>query len=143
MGSYDDRPYDVGKGKPPRQHRWQKGVSGNPSGPKRRKKAVDATLPELVQDVLEETVVVTRNGRETRVTKLELMAAQLVNDSLQGAQAQRVSSIKMLVAIGAFSASVENEKARHDLSHDAVASVMKQLAAEYDAEQDVSKDYPS
>jgi hypothetical protein len=37
-------PYQVGYGKPPEQHRFQKGVSGNPS---RRPKGTKGKKPEI------------------------------------------------------------------------------------------------
>src|ERR1700738_1961774 len=56
--------YKVGPGRPPLHTRFQKRQSGNPGG--RRVK----TLPALLADALNETVVVTIDGRRT-ITKRE------------------------------------------------------------------------
>lgn len=140
MGRYDDRPYDVGKGKPPRQHRWAKGVSGNPLGRKSKKKLVDPTLSRLVQEVFEETVPGSVIGRKEPVSKIELLAIQLVHDSLEGSPAQRISSAKMLKAMGVFDAMDDGAKAERDIPPDAVAAFVKQLAEEFEIEQEALKE---
>ena len=100
MGKYDDRPYDIGKGKPPVKGQFQPGVSGNPKGPKRKKKAVDATLPVLLREALNEMVTVIISGRDLRVPKKQAIIIQTINDALTGTPTQRLKTMKMLHDIG-------------------------------------------
>ena len=72
--------YTVGKGKPPEHTRFQKGQSGNPTGRRKGSKNV-ATL---LEQVLNERVVVTENGKRKRITKLEAMLKQLANKAASG-----------------------------------------------------------
>ena len=58
-----DLPYEVGKWKPPVEHRFKDGVSGNPRG--RPKGAKNIALQ--IQDVLTETVPITVEGRQKKV----------------------------------------------------------------------------
>jgi hypothetical protein len=67
--------YKVGPGKPPLHTRFRKGQSGNPRGRSAK------NLPVLLADALNESVVVTTNGRRRRITKREAVIAQLVNKS--------------------------------------------------------------
>ena len=75
-----ERQYTVGKGKPPEYTRFQKGQSGNPTGRRKGSKNV-ATL---LEQVLNERVVVTENGKRKRITKLEAMLKQLANKAASG-----------------------------------------------------------
>jgi hypothetical protein len=67
--------YQVGPGRPPLHTRFQKGQSGNPGG--RRTKS----LPALLADALNETVVMTIDGRRRELTKREAIVAQMVDKS--------------------------------------------------------------
>ena len=67
--------YKVGPGRPPLHTRFKKGQSGNPGGRSAK------SLPALLADALNETVVVTIDGRRRRITKREAIVTQLVNKS--------------------------------------------------------------
>jgi hypothetical protein len=59
--------YEVGYGKPPPQHRFQKGQSGNPRG----RKSAKLNEAELVAKVRDELITMTINGKTRRVTAFE------------------------------------------------------------------------
>ncbi len=65
---------------PPRDTRFKKGQSGNPSGrPKDR-----PNLATVLERTLRETVVITENGRRQTITKLEAATRQLVDKAASG-----------------------------------------------------------
>jgi len=72
--------YEVGYGKPPKERRFQKGVSGNPTG--RPKKT-----PNFHSIFIKESgslITVNDNGQRRRISKLEGIAKQLHNKALTG-----------------------------------------------------------
>lgn len=72
--------YQVGYGKPPQRTRFTKGQSGNPTGRAKGSK----NLSTLLTKTLNETVVISENGRRKTITKLEAMTKQLVNKAAAG-----------------------------------------------------------
>src|SRR5467141_2332552 len=67
--------YKVGPGRPPLHTRFQKGQSGNPGGRSTK------SLPALLADALNETVVVTIDGHRRKITKREAIVTQMVDKS--------------------------------------------------------------
>src|SRR5713101_5247607 len=67
--------YKVGPGRPPLHTRFKKGQSGNPGGRSAK------SLPVLLAQALNETVVVTIDGRRRKITKREAIVTQMVNKS--------------------------------------------------------------
>src|SRR6266446_643786 len=67
--------YKVGPCRPPLHTRFKKGQSGNPGGRSAK------SLPALLADALNETVVVTIDGRRRKVTKREAIVTQMVDKS--------------------------------------------------------------
>jgi hypothetical protein len=67
--------YRVGPGRPPLHTRFKKGQSGNPGGRSAK------SLPALLAKALDETVVVTNDGRRRKLTKREAIVAQMVDKS--------------------------------------------------------------
>ena len=70
-----DSDYKVGPGRPPLHTRFQKGQSGNPGGRSTK------SLAALLADALNETVVVTIDGRRRKITKREAIVTQMVDKS--------------------------------------------------------------
>ena len=72
--------YQVGYGKPPREHRFRRGRSGNPHG--RPKGSLN--IATVLAKTLRERVTVTENGRRRSYTKLELAMKQVANKAAAG-----------------------------------------------------------
>ena len=81
--------YKVGPGRPPLHTRFKKGQSGDPGGRSTK------SLPALLADALNETVVVTIDGRRRKITKREAIITQLVNRSAKA----DLRAIKILLDI--------------------------------------------
>lgn len=72
--------YEVGKGKPPKKTRFQKGKSGNPKGRPKGSKNFDTELDA----VLNKKVTVIENGRAKKVTTQEAVLRKLTAKALEG-----------------------------------------------------------
>ena len=72
--------YAVGNKRPPKHQRFQPGKSGNPSG---RPKGSRGTKASLKRE-LNKKVTVKKNGKPTKMTKEEVIIAQLVDNSMRG-----------------------------------------------------------
>jgi hypothetical protein len=85
-----------GYGKPPKEHRFKPGQSGNPKGrPKAKNRLRRRTLDPvhaMVSDVLGEPVPVSENGRMKKMPAYEALIRKLRTEALQG----RVSSQRLL-----------------------------------------------
>ena len=87
----NERDYEVGYCKPPRDTRFKRGQSGNPRGRPPGAK----NLSTLLNEALNELVVVTENGGRKRITKRRAAFKQLVNDAAKG----EWRALKLLVDI--------------------------------------------
>jgi hypothetical protein len=130
MGRYDDRGYAVGKGKPPTEHQFKKGQSGNPKGPSHKKKAKDATLEVLAHEAVNEQVTVVIAGRERRLPKKQAIIVGVVNDALTGTPAQRLRAMKALMEIGAFDQTVEDQRLTPEMQEERARQLIDMLIEE-------------
>ena len=111
--------YEVGCGKPPKNTRFKKGVSGNPEG--RPKKPLDFHR-ELLRKA-RSLITITDGDRRVRITKLEGIALQVTNKALSGNN----SSVKNFV--GYYQEAVQAEalsaaqKAKHLERHNDIADL--------------------
>ncbi len=80
--------YAVGYGKPPQEHRFQPGRSGNPCGRPSRKKPIPDSDPTLAMlglgGIAFEPVKVTQNGKVVSMPAIEAVQRRRVNDALKG-----------------------------------------------------------
>jgi hypothetical protein len=72
--------YEVGYGKPPKNTRFQKGISGNPKGRPKQCRNFDE---ELIRES-ESLMTINENGQRKRISKLKGIAKQLTNKAVSG-----------------------------------------------------------
>jgi hypothetical protein len=72
--------YSVGYGKPPAEHQFKTGKSGNPAGRPKGKKNVATTFHEITHELIN----ITENGKARSVTKLHAIVLQMVNKAVSG-----------------------------------------------------------
>lgn len=73
------RNYEIGYGKPPRQHQFKKGTSGNPKG--RRKGARNEAT--ILRELMEQKVEVRQSGKTRKFIVLEALLRKLVDDAFK------------------------------------------------------------
>lgn len=130
MGRYDDRNYAVGKGKPPTEHQFKKGQSGNPRGPRHKKKPKEATLEVLAYEAVNEMVSVFVGGRECRLPKKQAIVIGIVNDALTGTPAQRIKALNALREVGAFNTEVNDRRMTPELEQKNIERFINELIEE-------------
>ena len=138
MGKYDHAPYEVGKGKPPKATQFKKGVSGNPRGPKHKKKPEEATLSVLLSETLNEKVEVVIRGRAVRVPKKVAIVIQIVNDAMGGTPAQRIKASKFINEVGGFDLEIEDTRMTPEMRDKAIEEVINHLIAEGKRDQETA-----
>ncbi len=75
-----DAPTKVGYGKPPAQHRFKPGQSGNPAGRPRR----GHSTADVFEAMFRTTVSMVVDGKRRRVTVREVMARRTMKEILTG-----------------------------------------------------------
>jgi hypothetical protein len=79
-----DQDYRVGPGRPPKQHQFKPGQSGNPAGARRKPKSIALDLKELLERTLKEEVTLRQGEREKIITKAAAGIQHLVNQFAKG-----------------------------------------------------------
>jgi hypothetical protein len=76
--------YKVGPGRPPREHRFKPGQSGNPKGRKPKAPSIEPELRTLLDAVLNRKVKIRQGDRERNITMLAAGFEQLGTRAAQG-----------------------------------------------------------
>ena len=96
-----NRDYKVGYKRPPKEHQFKKGVSGNPKGRPKN----NATFAENILDEMQEKIIVKESGKQKKITKKQALAKKLVAEALNG----KNSAIKLLLPILASETNLTKE----------------------------------
>lgn len=103
MSDYDDRDYEVGKGKPPKETRWKKGQSGNPKGrPPAKRDARTMSMSQLLLEMANEKMTIVKNGKQVSLTKKEVILLASVNDGITATPGHRLRLLNAYEKIGVF-----------------------------------------
>jgi Family of unknown function (DUF5681) len=84
--------YSVDYGKPPSQHQFKKGKSGNPSGLRKLKRLLKKPLlnpTKLLITELKSPITIKENGKKKKVTKMEVIWKSIVADTINGDKTAR------------------------------------------------------
>ena len=76
--------YRVGPGRPPKEHQFKPGQSGNPKGASRKAPSIVPDLKALLESALKKKVTLRQGDRERITSKVEAGIEQLVNQFAQG-----------------------------------------------------------
>jgi hypothetical protein len=76
--------YKVGPGRPPREHQFQPGQSGNPKGAKRKPPSLLPDLKRLFEQALSEKVTLKQGEKERNLSMAEAGIKQLVAQFAKG-----------------------------------------------------------
>ena len=71
--------YEVGYRRPPKASQFTAGKSGNPRGRPKGSRSVGAVLQEIIQ----QKIAVTENGKTRRIPVLKVMLRRLANDAMR------------------------------------------------------------
>ena len=76
--------YKVGPGRPPREHQWKAGQSGNPKGRKRKPPSLEPEIKKLLQQALNRPVKLRQGDRERSLPMIEAGMEQLAAKIARG-----------------------------------------------------------
>ena len=119
MSEETPKEYPIGKGKPPKEHQFKPGQSGNPKGRPKGSKNVHQVLSKI----LNEKVTVTDAGKKMVVEKLEAAMRALVNKSFEG----RPQSLKLLIEVLRDGDPTIHEPVEDQFSDDDYANLMEEI----------------
>jgi Family of unknown function (DUF5681) len=92
--------YKVGPGRPPKEHQFKPGQSGNPKGAKRKSPSLIPAFKELFERALNQTAKVTQGERERVITMWEAGMRQLANQFAKGDRHARCDTFWMAERLG-------------------------------------------
>ncbi|WP_141397847.1 DUF5681 domain-containing protein [Novosphingobium sp. Chol11] len=143
MSRYDDRPYEVGKGKPPKRTQWKPGESGNPSGSsKKKRRSKEMDLPELVRSFANEKITVTSGGKRTKRSKRDMIALRLINDAIEGSAGHRLKAIPLLRSLGLFDVEAQFDDSK-EAQQARIAEVLRRLQQEAERDEEMENSFPT
>jgi hypothetical protein len=80
----DSGKYKVGPGRPPKEHQFKPGQSGNPKGAKPKPRSILLDFKKLFDDALNRKVTLANAEKKTALTKFEIGMEQLANQFAKG-----------------------------------------------------------
>ena len=124
-----DKRTDVGYGRPPVEHQFKPGQSGNKKGrPKGRK-----GIRQMFRDLANRKVAITENGRRRNITKAEVALTQIINKAAAGSERALTLFIDLMQQAESSTSSTPFDRAEDDAVMKSLALRLRQAHDEGDA----------
>jgi hypothetical protein len=95
-----DQEYRVGPGRPPKEHQFKPGQSGNPKGARQKPRSIAPDLKALLKRALSGKVTLRQGEQEKIITKAAAGIEQLVNQFAKGDRHARRDLIALAERLG-------------------------------------------
>jgi hypothetical protein len=118
--------YKVGPGRPPKEHQFKPGQSGNPKGAKRKPKAMAPDLKAALEQALSKTIKLKQGERERIVSMAVAGIEQLVAQYVKGDHRARRDLMALADKLG-----VDLMASQHQAFQDALAVNHKAILRTY------------
>jgi hypothetical protein len=96
----DEEEYKVGPGRPPKEHQWKPGQSGNPKGAKRKQPSLLPDLKEVLGRAFNRKVKMTEGERQMLLTRWETGVEQLSVQFAMGDRHARRDTLSIMEKFG-------------------------------------------
>jgi hypothetical protein len=127
-----DDGYKVGPGRPPREHQWPPGVSGNRKGAKRKAPNLAPDLKKLLAQVLERKITITQGERKRTFTLFAAGIEQLVKQYVKGDRHARKELFELAEKVGLDLLGIQKKALEEALTESHQAMLYDYVAKQYD-----------
>jgi hypothetical protein len=127
-----EQEYKVGPGRPPKEHQFKPGQSGNPKGAKRKPKPTAPDLKAVLERALNESIKLNQGEKERTVSMAEAGIKQLVAQFAKGNHQARRDLIVLCDKLGVDLLAGRRQAVQEALatSHEAILETY--VARQYD-----------
>ena len=136
-----DQEYRVGPGRPPKEHQFRPGQSGNPKGARRKSTSIELDLKALFERALSGKVTLRQGEQEKIITKAAAGIEQLVNQFAKGDRHARRDLLALAEILG-----VDLVAGQGDALEQTVAAALsandEALLADYVQRHAIQPDHP-
>jgi hypothetical protein len=125
-----DQEYRVGPGRPPKEHQFKPGQSGNPKGGRRKPRSIAPDLKDLFERALNRKVTLRQGEQQKIMTKAAAGIEQLVNQFAKGDRHARRDLLALAEKLGVDLVAGQADELRHSVAA-ALSANDEALLADY------------
>jgi hypothetical protein len=122
----------VGPGRPPKEHQFKPGKSGNPNGAKRKPRSILLDFKPLFERALNKKVPITNDARKIFLTKFEIGMEQLANQFAKGDRHARREVFDLADRLGVDLLTEQKKTFENALASDHEAILQAYVNRQYD-----------
>jgi|tagenome__1003787_1003787.scaffolds.fasta_scaffold20900858_2 hypothetical protein len=124
--------YKVGPGRPPKEHQFKPGQSGNPKGAKRKAPSLAPDLKKLLAQALDKKVTITQGEKRRTLTLFAAGLEQLVRQFVKGDRHARKDLFALAEQVGLDLLGLQKKALEAALTPNQEAMLYDFVAKQYD-----------